>query len=109
MCSDIYVVFKKAKSNGWIFKLLHKEISHCFIVIPNGSNYIVLDNSIGNLSVFTVTTSSDILSESYVIKAKSSERLSYVNFNTCVSFVKQMIGIYNPFIVTPYQLFKRLS
>lgn len=106
---DVYIVFKKAKSQGWLFKYLHKEISHCFVVIPNGHNFIILDNSVGNLTAFTVTSSSDILSESYVIKAKLSERITYVNFNTCVSFVKRMIGINNPFIVTPYQLFKRLS
>lgn len=106
---DIYVVFTKAKSQGWLFKWLHKEISHCFVIKPNGKDFIVMDNSIGKLTVFTVTSSNDILSESYIIKVKQREMTSYVNFNTCVSFVKQIIGINNPFIVTPYQLFKRLS
>lgn len=106
---DIYVVFTKAKSNGRIFKYLHKEISHCFIIIPNGKDFTVLNNSVGKLDVFTVGSAGDILDESYIIKVKRKEMISYINFNTCVSFVKQMVGINNPFIVTPYQLFKRLS
>jgi hypothetical protein len=44
-----------------------------------------------------------------VIKAKRKEcKRSPIMFNTCVGHVKQILGINNPLILTPYQLYVRL-
>lgn len=110
MYSDsVYVVFSKAKSNGWMFKFLHPFISHCFVMWEDKGQWIVYDKSVVKTSIFTVTNHSDIIAQSIVIKVNSNPTVSYFNLGTCVSSVKEMIGIRNPFILTPYQLFKRLS
>ncbi len=106
---DAYVIFSKAKSNGWMFKLLHPMISHCFLIIPDRGRWIIYDNSVMGVSIFTVDSHGDIMHESIAIKVNLDSVGGYFNLNTCVSSVKAMIGITNPFIVTPYQLFKRLS
>jgi len=45
-----------------------------------------------------------------VAKAKVSDnQRSLFMLNTCVGHIKQAIGIRNPFILTPYQLYKYLT
>lgn len=106
---DVYVVFTKAKQLGWIGKIIHKEISHCFLLWNDRGQWFVYDHSINELSVFTVDQPSDIIGQSLVIKTKINQTCWTWGLNTCVSSVKRIIGINDPFILTPYQLLKRIA
>lgn len=110
MCStdSIYVVFTKAKSLGWIRRFLHPEISHCFVMWPECGKWIIYDQSVNAISIFTVDSVDAILAESIIVKAEANQVGRYYGLNTCVSAVKKLIGINNPFILTPYQLYKRI-
>lgn len=104
-----YVVFTKARQTGWIFKFLHKDISHCYLMMQDRGTWLVLDNSVNRFAAYTISDYSDILSKSIIIKVKTIESVSYFGLNTCVSFVKRFIGLKDIKVQTPYQLFKRLS
>ena len=75
MYSDdsIYVVFTKAKDLGWIRRLLHPEISHCFAMWPEKGHWIVYDHSLNHISIFTVDSVGAILAESIVIKVEADQ------------------------------------
>lgn len=111
MYSDesIYVVFSKAKDLGWIRKLLHPEISHCYVMWPEMGKWIIYDNSVNGISIFTVDSVGAILADSKIIKREADQIGWIFGINTCVSSVKKLIGINNPFILTPFQLYKRLK
>lgn len=105
---EVYIVFTKAKQLGWIRHFIHKEISHCFIIWNDRGQWIGIDNSIDDLSIFTIDNPNDILNESLVIRKDINQIYWPMGFNTCVSLVKRVLGIRNPFIQTPYQLLKRI-
>lgn len=105
---DVYVVFTKARASGGLFKYLHPEISHCFVLWNDKGQWFVYDHSINELLVFTVDQPSDIIGQSLVVKTKMNQICWTWGLNTCVSSVKRIIGINNPFILTPWQLYKRI-
>lgn len=106
--SSSYVVFKKGDSH-WITKFLHPEISHCFTLTQDKGKWIVCNKSIDSLDLYTTDNHSDILSDSLVIKVNARQsKAGLITLNTCVGQVKRQLGIVNPFIWTPYQLFKYL-
>ena len=108
--TSVYVVFKKAERLGWIKHLIHKEISHCFVMWPDKGRWIIYDHSTTDVSVFTVDRVDDIILQSLVIRVDDVIQTGWTwCLNTCVSSVKKMLGINNPFILTPFQLLKRLS
>ena len=110
MCSKAYAVFTKAKSNSRIFKFLHKEISHCYILVPMSGKWLVVDQSLNKLTIFAITEYSDIIKPNdIIVKIDNNYSCGLFAFNTCVSLVKRYAGIRNPFILTPYKLLKRLD
>ena len=109
MSSDIYVVFTQDDGHWWS-RFLHESIKHCFVIKPNGQDYIVHGRTTSKFDLFTVTDKNVILSEPFRLmgyKQKSPVR-SLLMLNTCVGHTKQLLGIKNPFILTPYQLYRYL-
>lgn len=111
MYSNYLIVFQKAKTLGVIRRLLHKEISHCFILIKEGSHWIKYDTNIDTVDICTIKTLDDIITESYKVISVNKSQINggFFAINTCVGAVKRFIGLRSPFILTPYQLFKRLE
>ncbi len=110
MClDDVYIVFDKSDDYWWT-KLLHPIINHCYLIKQYNGRWIVYGKSWGVMDLYTTDSYSDILANSYIIKVKPTEsNRGLFMLNTCVGQVKQYLGITNPFIWTPYQLFKRLN
>lgn len=107
MSSDIFVVFMKDDGHWWSW-LLHKEIKHCFVIKPNGADYIAHGRTTEKFDLFTVTDKNAILDEPFIMmgyKQKPPVRGLFM-LNTCVGHTKQLLGINRPFIWTPYQLYK---
>jgi len=105
--SDIFVVFINDDGHWWS-RFLHKEIKHCFVLKPNGQDYIVYGRTTKKFDLFTVTDKNAILDEPFIMmgyKQKHPVRSLFM-LNTCVGHTKQLLGINRPFIWTPYQLYK---
>ncbi len=111
MCSrEVYVIFTKAKTLGWIGRFLHDDISHCFVMWNDGNHWLCYDTDIDKVDICTASSMGDIIDESYVIKTKTKNiEGGLIALNTCVSSVKRFIGLKDRFILTPYQLYKRLN
>lgn len=76
---------------------------------PELGRWIIYDHSINNISIFTVDSVGAILAESIVIEVEANQIGWTFGLNTCVSSVKKLIGIRNPFLLTPFQLYKRIK
>ena len=106
---EVYVVFKRAQRLGFIRRFLHPEMSHCFVLWPDGDNILVYDVAINHVTIFTAKSHSDIIGESIAVKVKVNPQHGRLfSLNTCVSSVKRLIGLRSMFVLTPYQLYKRL-
>jgi len=110
MSSDsVYIVFTKEQRHWWT-RFLHPDITHCYMVKPDGDRLIVYGKSRKSMDLYTVKDISCIIGERLMIKAVPKEyKQGLFMLNTCVGNIKQYLGIRNPFIWTPYQLLKRLQ
>ncbi len=107
---EVYIIFERATVKRWWLKFIHPEISHCYMIKPDKGRWIVYNKSVDKVEIYTINTYDDILAESLVVRAgRTSESKGVFNLNTCVGNIKQYLGINNPFIITPYQLLKRLQ
>ena len=87
--NNMYVVFEDDDKHWWSW-FLQSGIRHCYLFNAIDKNDIITPNSI-------------------VIGYKSRPvKRSLFMLNTCVGHAKQLLGINNPLILTPYQLFKYL-
>ncbi|MCP3675267.1 MAG: hypothetical protein GY829_12450 [Gammaproteobacteria bacterium] len=102
-----YVVFTNS-DNGFIKALLKDGFSHCYMLYIDRGKWIVHDTGIAGSVVFTLEDISDIVATSTLIEVETKKSTGLFSLNTCVSIVKHAIGVNNPLILTPYQLYKRL-
>ena len=96
-------------------RLLKKGFYHCFVVLGNGYEWILIDT----LSHFTDII---VLKNVDIKKALTNQGYQLIRTTpvipnvsrailmpfTCVETAKRFLGIKNRFILTPYQLFKFL-
>ncbi|MBR5130408.1 MAG: hypothetical protein IKV03_04205 [Alphaproteobacteria bacterium] len=100
----------------WWMHFLKKNFYHCFIILGNGYEWILIDT----LSHFTDII---VLKNVDIKKALTNQGYQLIRTTpvipnvsravlmpfTCVETVKRFLGIKKRFILTPYQLFKFLS
>ena len=92
------VVFPKKRDSALLF------------VKPTGNDFIVYGKNAKGFDLFTIKDEKSIIEGIYTIKSyipKQCKRSLFM-LNTCVGHTKQILGINNPFILTPYQLLKHL-
>lgn len=111
------IVFEDRGDQG-IFRYLKQGFRHCFAVILNPCTTVSIDFIKSGLKIVAHGESSDpqviaafaALGTS-VVKVRYREN-SQADFSlrplTCVELVKQLIGLRNTFICTPYALFKNI-
>ncbi len=111
MCLDsVYVVFEKSNAQHFFKPIIHKYINHCYLIVPQGRYFIAYNKSVDDIEIYTIDKISDILQNKIVIKVKPKKaKKGILMINSCVGSVKQYLGITNPFIFTPYQLFRSLK
>lgn len=107
MSSDAYVVFTNDRSNWWS-PFLKKNIKHCYVVIPYADRLIQHGKLTDQVELFTKEAKKGIIGDNnYIAKFKRRKCKRHLfMLNTCVGHTKQILGINNPFILTPYQLLK---
>lgn len=112
MYSDnaVYVVFGD-DSGQWWSPILKKGIRHCRLIAPCNGQWIVYEKVAKRFDLYCVDSLNGIIGENDItIKAKkATKQRGLFMMNTCVGHCKQVLGITNPFILTPYQLLKHLE
>jgi hypothetical protein len=109
MSSDVYVIFEDDQTNWWS-RYLKKNIRHCYVVKPSGQGFLVFAKNCSGFDLFTTTDEKSIIGSKCILKIKPKDNQhSLFMLNTCVGHTKQILGIRNPFILTPYQLLKYLE
>lgn len=61
------------------------------------------------VEMYTTDNVTDVVENDIIVKAVIREPRRWLfMLNTCVGHTKQVLGINNPFILTPYQLYRYL-
>jgi len=108
--SDIaYVAFSIDEGHWWSW-MLHPEIRHCYVVIPNNGEWFALGKSTEGIELMIVDNITDVVENDILIKSQVHRpKRGLFMLNTCVGYTKQVLGINKPFIWTPYQLYRYLE
>ena len=109
MSSNCYVVFTNDDRHWWS-RLLHPKIRHCYVIKPDNGKWIVFGKTTKGVEIYTTDDVTDVIENDIIVKAVIREsRPSLFMLNTCVGHTKQMLGIKNPFILTPFELLRYLQ
>ena len=100
----------------WMDPILHKDFKHCFVAVKDDHNWITLDSRMGLPTIRVVARSDyDLASfyanEGYPVVEVNAGRPSKLplTLTNCVGMVKSVLGIQAFGVVTPYQLYRRLT
>lgn len=109
-----YVAFGGRRTRWWM-RFLKKGFCHCALLLGNGREWILIDPLIHMTDVIVLknTPIRRVLKENGYRLVRTTPcipPISGVRFRplTCVEVVKRFLGINQPKIWTPYQLFKFL-
>jgi len=118
---ECFVIFTKSRSKHWLFKFIDSEIQHVYIMKKSegGQFWTIINPLFSHTRIETVLVDDFIHPRCYtgdnavIVPIKSivdteQQKWSFCIFN-CVEVVKSFLGIKNFFILTPYQLYKRLK
>lgn len=118
---ELFVIFTGSQMNHWLIKRLMPMFQHCYTMqkTPGGAFWIIVNPKSAFTSV-TIETVDDyphprlysgresvILPVRTVVK-EMQPRHTLCIFN-CVEVVKSLLGIRDFWLLTPRQLYKRLS
>lgn len=118
-----YILFKEVEDHPWWMKFLKQDMRHCFCIKTNnilGQEYsIIFENLFNYISIeVSFLPINQLLSELYsegmtVVRyeydAATLKRKHYYEPISCVTTVKQLLGISDWKVQTPYQLYKKLT
>lgn len=107
MSSDVYVCFTEAERPHWWMIFLKQGFSHCFVIEPYYDKWIKYEYGHGAARVDVLTDFDDLRKRCIIVPAKRQKVRGLTRLNTCVGFVKSIIGD-NSLCLTPFQLFRRL-
>ena len=109
-----YVAFG-GKPTHWWMHFLKKDFYHCALILGNGRDWILIDPLVHftDLIILKNVKVIDTLKEKGYKVIQTTPKIperTPVQFRpmTCVEIVKRFLGINQPKIWTPYQLFKFL-
>lgn len=118
MANKAVVVFHGQGTGFWPAVLGREGFRHCYVVVPSGDYWILLDGRAGSplLAVMGGTKEHDVAAflnkeGNTVIEAEMPfeyDSLWPLMIGNCVGAIKKVLGVRNPFILTPYQLYRHL-
>ena len=109
MSSDCYVVFTDDDHHWWS-PMLHPTIRHCYVIKPENGKWIVFGKTTKGVEIYTTDDVTHVVENDIIVKAVIREPRRWLfMLNTCVGYTKQMLGINNPLILTPHQLYRYLK
>jgi hypothetical protein len=79
------------------------------VIKPENGKWIVHSKTTKGVEMYTTDDVTHVVENDIIVKAVIREsRRGLLMLNTCVGYTKQVLGINNPFILTPYQLYRYL-
>ena len=106
-------------SNLFFLKVLKRGFRHCFVMLHDGKNWISVDPLLSQLLINVEENTHDkkeliewFKESGYrVVTSDIPETIcvSFLGIYSCVGVIKKILGVRNPFILTPHQLFKHIS
>ena len=109
-----YVAFGGRRTRWWM-RFLKRGFYHCFLILGNGREWILIDPLVHFTDVIVLcrTPIGRVLRDKGYRIVRTTPVVPPVTHTqlrllTCVEVVKRFLGINQPFIWTPYQLFKFL-
>jgi hypothetical protein len=113
--NDAIVLFQDG-SQHWYRGLLKRGFRHCAIIIKTGDYWVLFDPNLGYVRTKVMAPASyDMLShydKSKILAVRTYVRIpanrSPFFWGNCVGVVQALLGISNPFIITPHQLYKAI-
>lgn len=103
-----YIIFQNSDLN--ILQFLKNGFRHCDIILENGIAIEITRSKISYGIVNINTIFDKIKKDSIIIIEYNIKNTEYslLGVRTCVGICKEIIGITDFFIFTPYQLYKKL-
>lgn len=112
------VAFTNAAGLPWL-RLLRPGFRHCFAAINDGRHWLVIDplSSVLELSVAAVGAEVDLAAlltgqgltvVTAPVRRGLTKPAPWAPF-TCVETVKRALGLHHRWVITPWQLYRRLS
>ena len=115
---EALVVFSSDTQLWWL-RFLKKGFKHCFTVLSNADNLVVIDalrnrTEICVMSSFPLERLQILLEANGYITVRTKVRHNIGNavslgIFSCVEMVKRILGIHKASIITPYRLYKFLN
>lgn len=114
---EVLVVFADETRLPWL-RLLRPGFRHCFAVVPDGDRWIAVEalSSGFVVALLPVPAGFDVADwyrrRGFVVVAaprRPPGRSAWPGPFTCVALVKRLLGLRAPGVLTPWQLFRRLS
>lgn len=96
----------------WWMRFLKKGFYHCLVALGDGQSWILIDPLVAQIDMIVVghadmdifLTKNGYRTLHVCVESPKSRRL-YLRPYSCVETVKRFLGIQNPFLWTPYQLY----
>lgn len=114
---NAWVVFSGETDLPWL-RLLKPGFRHCFILMNDGRHWVSIDPLANHteVKVHHVPPTFDLpqwLADrgQRVVAApvcRTRRRAAPIGFFTCVEAVKRVLGLHDGFVMTPWQLYRRL-
>ena len=95
------IVFANTNTH-WTARVLNPNVNHCFLCVMDRGRWVVIERSYIGVELYVLDRLPDGVYYQEVTITKPLPCL----FPTCVGIVKSMTGVFNPFIITPFQLLK---
>lgn len=100
------IVYTKGRRH-WYSSFIHPTVGHCFVCFLVRGEWVSLDFTTEGLKIYRTEN----LPKGVFYQEAKSVKISAIPFMmpTCVGAVKKIIGIRNPFIITPWQLLRYIE
>lgn len=112
-----YVAFIGTNTNNWYEKIEKQGFNHVIIFYQHDDSYYTILEHVKtfvNFGVVEKDALDEFLKDAIVLRVKS-KRIVRPKWwwwiptpDTCVTIVKQVLGVRKPFIWSPYQLYKHI-
>ncbi len=117
LTGPVWVAFCDAPGVGWL-QIFRPGFRHCFMILRGADAWVTIDPLWGELEIMTHPSGPDY----YFLQQLKKQGLTIVKidknsfrkmgpgavFCTCVGIVKRALGLADPMIWTPYQLYRAL-
>lgn len=114
----VFVAFGGNKTHWWT-GFLKKGFYHCLIIFGDGRAFVLIDPVIGWTDIIFFNGEdiaemfSSLIKQGYKTivetNVQTEKQKCHLRPMTCVETVKRFLRIQNPFIFTPYQLYKHIK